>query len=213
MKTKIDHLVVAAASLDEGVTYVQNILGVDIPYGGEHPLMGTHNHVMPIGQNIFLEVIAQNPEAEKPLHPCWFGFDDPLIQKSLLSQPRLLTWVVNTSDINACLGGAKMSCGRAHKLRRGALEWYFGLPADGRLLVSGMLPYIIQWQTEKHPASLMADSHCVLKKLDIFYPKVQWLQGVFTSIGFTFDNNICLHQGEARLEATLQTPSGRKVLL
>src|SRR4051794_31253133 len=42
----IDHLTVAALTLEQGVAHVQHALGVVIPPGGAHPLMGTHNHVM-----------------------------------------------------------------------------------------------------------------------------------------------------------------------
>lgn len=213
MKTKLDHLVIAATSLSEGVSYVREILGVDIPYGGEHPLMGTHNHLMQIGEDIFIEVISQNPDAEKPQHPCWFGFDDPFVQKSIASGPRLLTWVVNTTDIQSCIEGAAMGCGRVEQLRRGNLEWLFGLPSDGRLLASGMFPYIIQWQTDKHPASLMAECGCFLEKLEIFHPKAKWLEAMFDSIGFSLGAKVSLHQGDVALRAIFQTPSGRKLLL
>jgi len=54
----LDHLTVAALSLDEGVAHVRRALGVEIPPGGAHPIMGTHNHLMQLGNSVFLEVIA-----------------------------------------------------------------------------------------------------------------------------------------------------------
>ena len=44
-----DHLTVAALTLEQGIAYVQRALGVAIPPGGTHPLMGTHNHLMRLG--------------------------------------------------------------------------------------------------------------------------------------------------------------------
>jgi hypothetical protein len=38
----LDHLTVAALTLDEGVEHVRPSLGVVMPPGGAHPLMGTH---------------------------------------------------------------------------------------------------------------------------------------------------------------------------
>jgi hypothetical protein len=38
----LDHLTVAALTLDEGVEHVRRSLGVVMPPGGAHPLMGTH---------------------------------------------------------------------------------------------------------------------------------------------------------------------------
>ncbi len=39
---RLDHIVVASLTLEEGVTHVKRCLGVIVPRGGEHPLMGTH---------------------------------------------------------------------------------------------------------------------------------------------------------------------------
>jgi hypothetical protein len=48
--TRLDHLVVAADRLDEGVSYVQDLLGVNLPAaGGQHPLMGRHNRLLGLG--------------------------------------------------------------------------------------------------------------------------------------------------------------------
>ena len=56
----LDHLVVAALTLEAGVDHVFRSLGVAIPPGGAHPLMGTHNHLMQLGEGVFLEVIARD---------------------------------------------------------------------------------------------------------------------------------------------------------
>ena len=74
MKTQFDHLVVAAR-----VDYIEEKLGVVMPYGGQHPKMGTHNHLIQLGNGTFLEVIAIKPELPSPQRPRWFGLDDPLV--------------------------------------------------------------------------------------------------------------------------------------
>jgi hypothetical protein len=48
MRTRIDHLVIGASSLDQGVAYVEAVLGATMPFGGVHLQMGTHNHLMPL---------------------------------------------------------------------------------------------------------------------------------------------------------------------
>ena len=102
----IDHVVIAAIDLAQGVRYVREQLGVDIPFGGVHPLMGTHNHLMQLGEAVFLEVIAINPRGEQPLQPRWYGLDDPYVRARIAEEPALVGWVVNTSSIDevlACL--------------------------------------------------------------------------------------------------------------
>ena len=80
---KLDHLVIMAHTLDEGVAWCEATLGVTPGPGGEHPLMGTHNRLLRIDSDEFprayLELVAINSEA---FHACrtrarhWFDMDD-----------------------------------------------------------------------------------------------------------------------------------------
>ncbi|MGB8424371.1 MAG: VOC family protein [Desulfobacterales bacterium] len=214
MLTKIDHLVIGAANLAQGVNYVKEYLGVDMPYGGEHPKMGTHNHLMRLGSDMFLEVIAINPAGESPENPRWYGLDDPFVGCRLAARPALLTWVVNTNNIGELLKQAKIDFGEATALSRGALNWSFGLPDDGRLLAGGMLPYAIEWPIGTHPSKNMADAGCRFKGLEIYHPYPVWLQSVLDSIGAGDLAKIYpLQKGRfACLVTHIDTPTGEKEL-
>ena len=181
-KPRLDHLVIAATSLEAGVAYVKSRLGVEIPFGGEHVKMGTHNHLMLLGNETFLEVIAINEIQAPPGRPRWYGLDDPYIRGCLVKQPALLTWVINTNDLAALMLAANYSLGNAEPVSRGELSWLFGLPEDGRLLGGGMLPYAIEWHTSKHPSNHMAELGCRLEKIEIFHPYPQWLGSALQSI-------------------------------
>ena len=145
MRTRVDHLVIAATDIARGVQWAEKALGVLVPRGGVHTTMGTHNHVMRLGEELFLEVIAINPDGPPPLKPRWFGLDDPSVRARLDRSPAFLAWVVNIDDMDGLLASAPMSWGRATPVTRGDLRWRFALPSDGRLLAGGMLPYAIQW--------------------------------------------------------------------
>lgn len=214
MKTRIDHLVVGALNLNQGVSFVKEILGVDIPFGGVHMQMGTHNHLVQLGDDIFLEVIAINPDIDPPGAPRWFGLDDPFIRRQIEKQPVLLTWVVNTKDIKEFVQKAIVSFGKPELIRRGELSWYFGLPDDGRLLAGGMLPYVIEWKTDSHPAANMADAGCRLQSLEIHHPFPQWLQSVLESIDASDLVKVhALPKNEfPYLIAHINTPGGEKKL-
>ena len=214
MQTRIDHLVIGAADLPQGVAYVKECLGVDIPPGGEHVDMGTHNHLMRLGDHVFLEVMAINPEMEPPAQPRWFGLDDPYVRRRIEAQPALLAWLVNTPNIERLLQQAEFPFGKAELMSRGPLSWYFGLPQDGGLLDGGMLPYVIEWRTDFHPAIKLADRHCLFQRLDIYHSHPAWLHAVLTSIGAA--EQVTIHplppNRTPYLAAYIDTPSGIKEL-
>ena len=214
MNLAIDHLVIGAATLEQGAAYVKAQLGVDIPFGGVHETMGTHNHLMALSDHLFLEVIAMNPSIEAPPLPRWYGLDDPYVQHRLKQQAGLIAWVVNTNNIRNSLQKASCSFGHVQRICRGELSWDFALPSDGRLLGAGMLPYLIEWQTAAHPARNMHTSRCRLKVLEIHHPNINWLASVLSSIGAQDLVEICsLNEDETPyLAAHIETPLGLKVL-
>lgn len=171
----LDHLVIAADSLQQGVDFVRAKLGVDPPGGGFHQTMGTHNHLMQLGGTTYLEVIAIDPTAASPAHPRWFNFDSELQRAALRRQPRLLTWVMNTADIQQLRAGAGFDIGRATRLSRDALEWEFAITDDGHLLADGLLPHCIQWHSSPHPSQAMADLGCELQALTLHHNRPDWI--------------------------------------
>lgn len=214
MQTQLDHLVIGAATVAAGVAYVEAELGVTLPIGGEHPRMGTHNHLMQLSPTTFLEVIAINPVAPPPARPRWFGLDDPFVQAQLRQGPRLLTWVVNTTDIHTRHAQSLVPLGEITPQVRGALEWLITIPADGHLPGAGLIPTVIQWQVEGHPARNMADLGCSLAALHLYHPYPDWLQQALTALGVTAQ--VTLHGLPANqtpyLVAELQTAGGIKRL-
>lgn len=211
---KLDHLVIGAATLEQGVRYVQQALDVTLPKGGEHPLMGTHNHLMQLGNDAFLEIIAVNPAAPAPNRPRWYGLDDPFVRAQLAREPRLLTWVLNTSDLAGIQAQSHFSFGTSVPVTRGNLSWDFGLPDDGRLFAGGLLPHIMQWHSDHHPSAGMEDLGCSLTALELYHPYPDWLTDVLAGIGA---ESLVTVTGLAPnstpyLLAHIQTPAGLKTL-
>mgnify|MGYP000680779992 FL=1 len=106
MKSQIDHLVVAAQSLQQGIEWCESVLGVTPAAGGEHEKYGTHNRLLKIATPSFpmayLEIIAINPDAvieKKPPPTRWFDLDSKALQAELAKSPRLIHFVANTISI------------------------------------------------------------------------------------------------------------------
>jgi len=170
----VDHLVVAAASLDEGVRWCEATLGVTPGPGGRHPLMGTHNRLFAIGSEtfprVFFEIIAIDPDAPAPGRARWFGLDT----LDLATGPRLLHVVARCSALaalGAALRGADQDVGPAIDASRdtpqGRLEWQISVRADGRLLAGGAVPTLMDWGRTPHPTLSMPPSGVVLRQLTL----------------------------------------------
>ena len=170
---QIDHITVAADSLRAGVAHAEAALGVTIPFGGVHPLMGTHNHLLRLGDTLFLEIIAPDPAAAPLSRRRWFALDDVTQRAELAVSPRLATWVVATGDIEASLREVPHAAGPAIRVTRGELAWLISVPPDGAMPFDGAFPTLIQWPAGPHPASRMPDLGCSLVALEVAHPETE----------------------------------------
>ena len=130
MPVVLDHLVVAARSLDHGVAWCEAALGVTPGPGGRHALMGTHNRLVNLSSdtypNSYLEIIAIDPEAPPPGRTRWYDLDDEALQAALAEGPQLIHWVARSSNLQAdlrALSAAGWDGGEAIHVERGELRW------------------------------------------------------------------------------------------
>jgi len=171
----VDHLVVAAATLAQGVAWCKATLGVTPGPGGQHPLMGTHNRLLKIATDTYpdayLEIIAIDPQAAPPARVRWFGLDDPALQAGLQRGPRLVHAVARSTMLDmhrwglitvGLQPGDPVAAGR--DTPHGRLAWQILVRDDGTLPCGGALPTLIQWQG-MHPATHMPDSGVTLRSL------------------------------------------------
>lgn len=209
---QIDHLVVAAASLDQGVEWSEQVLGVTPAPGGQHVGMGTHNRLLAIGSAAFpqtyLEIIAIDPAAPKPTRPYWFGLDQPALQARLRQAPKLVHAVARCSALNtmlATLAGLGIDAGRALAAERananGVLRWRIAVRDDSQLLCGGALPTLIEWG-EQHPSAMLPPSPVALAALSL----AGLPPPVATALALP---GVALRAGGAALLAELDTPRGR----
>jgi hypothetical protein len=226
MKTQIDHLVVMASSLDEGVQWCEETLGITPGPGGEHEKYGTHNRLFKIASPKFplayFEIIAINPAAVIPKRsqvPRWFDMDNVTLQKAIAQGPRLIHFVSSTDDVKAArhvLRTQGIERGQvvhaSRKSGKGTLNWQITVREDGERLFDGTLPTLIQWgkpdatdPLRLHPRNSLPRSGVTLQSLSVSHPSAAKLQAAYESIGL---EGIAIEAGDANLVATLQTPKG-----
>jgi hypothetical protein len=215
----IDHLVVVARDLAQGVAWCEATLGVTPGPGGEHPLMGTHNRLLKIAtaehRTAYLEIIAINPVATPSISAGAsrrFDMDDPALQAHVaLYGPALVHWVAGVADIAAgvtTLAAQGLDRGAVLQASRptpsGLLQWQISVRPDGQRLLDGGLPTLIQWDGT-HPTDAMAESGVTLHSLHLQHPQATALNTACQALGLPIS---AATEGPARLSAHLQTPKG-----
>jgi hypothetical protein len=206
LHTRIDHLVITAADLDEGVAWAESALGVPMGPGGVHETMGTHNRLLRLQDELYLEVIAPNPASTPPAHPRWFGLDALMPG----SAPRLSAWVVRTDDIQAARAATALDLGPPVAKRRGPWHWQITVPANGRQPLDGLAPALIEWPAGQHPTSQMAASGVRLVGLTLHATEPDVARHALALWGL--NDQVAVEAAwpgaEATLDAVFSTPSG-----
>ncbi len=218
MNACIDHLVVAAASLEQGVAWCEATLGLRPTAGGQHPLMGTHNRIFDISgpghARVYFEIIAIDPHAPPPGRVRWFDLDDPALQAAVALEPRLVHFVARCDDAALAVQRlAALGIDRGEVLAaerptpRGLLRWRITVRPDGQRLMHGALPTLIQWGAT-HPADHLPDSGVRLQRLVAAAPprEAPALLMAYEALGL---RHVAVEPGRgAPLQAELSTPLG-----
>ena len=224
LNTALDHLVVAADTLAQGVGWCEATLGVTPQPGGRHARFGTHNRLLKIASaawpEVYLEIIAIDPEAPPPGRPRWFGLDDTALRARLADGPRLIHAVARSSLLDLHRAGL-ISAGcrpgdpvrAARETANGRLSWQILVPEDGRLDCGGALPTLIQWD-RIHPTADMPDSGVTLQALTLRgVPPAARTVLRLRGVGYEDADNDDRMPALPALSACLVTPAGEVVVL
>jgi hypothetical protein len=211
MPLAIDHLVVAARTLEEGASWVESRLGTAPSPGGKHPLMGTHNRLLSLGPGAYLEVIAIDPQAPAPQRARWFALDAAPMRARLQRGPALIHWVASTSDIEACAARAPVDLGEIVAAARGEYRWRITVPRDGSLPAAGVFPTLIQWEGRRVAPDL-PDSGCRLESLDLGHPDAAALFEALQGLGLGPGEPVEFTGTDPAIVARIRTPGGIAVL-
>lgn len=160
----VDHLMFAAspAGIKADAARLAEALGAEYKDGGFHPRFGTRNHIIPLTEARYIEIVEvlDHPAADKA------PFGQAVRARSNMGGG-WLGWVVSVDDLSPV----------EERLERGAVEGSRQFP-DGRrlewmqigikgLIADPQLPYFLQWKSEEYvrPSALPAEVR--LKGLEI----------------------------------------------
>jgi len=176
----LDHVVLGTSDLLRGMQEFRDRGGAKPLIGGIHPDRGTWNALLSVGDRVYLEIVAPDPEAQRL---------DPMFRP--LEKLKTLTpflWLLRTSDADATVA----------KLRKAGYEVSDPQPGsrktpDGKQLhwrtfaltsaVSTVAPHFIEWSKDSpHPATT-SPGGCKLTAVEVADPKPEALQAVLDLLG------------------------------
>ena len=214
--TELDHIVVAARSLDEGRSWVHETLDVDPVGGGKHDGLATHNTLLNLGDGCYLEIIAIDPDAGASAFPRWFGLDTTEVREHIAHGPRLIAWVARCTGPHDTIERLAKTPGYPASVVRPAwradFRWRFAFSADGARLAGGTLPHLIQWDSPLHPCQQLPESGLSLTALTLGAPQPDVTSAMLDAFAFAGGRVHVGQSSPAHLVATLNSPRGVIVL-
>jgi hypothetical protein len=209
---QLDHITVVAPNLAEGVAHVRACLDLDVPFGQRHDYMGTHNHLLQLGDTVYLEIVALDPEARAPDRPRWFGLDD---QKSVRAAwnrgHRLRGWVARTDGIDAVLAGRQAVFGAKVALPVINSSFDFSIPDDGSLPLDGAAPSIIDRRGKPRSMATIADLGARLESLVLEHPDPTSVAVLYGELN-VYRPPVIVRGPELRYRAQIETTAGLREL-
>ena len=201
----IDHLVYAAPDLPAAVADLEERFGVRARAGGKHTGQGTHNALLALGPQTYLEIIAPDPGQPAPAMPRPFGVDG-------LTSGALVSWALACVDIDAAVARARSrgyDPGEAADGQRAApdgtvLRWRLTHNA----MPGNLVPFLISWGDTAHPAR-SAPPGLTLDAFHLEHPYPPSLAPLLTALGADVEIEPA---AAPALVARLSGPNGSQVL-
>ena len=176
----VDHFIYATPDADGTAADLGARLGVELRRGGSHPGWGTRNHVLPLGDDLYLEVIGPDEEQADTPGGRILGID-------ALEGPRMVWWAVRPFLMPLTCGEfetagfipGEVITGRRDRPDGSRLEWQLTDPRV--VLAGGILPMVIDWEGGEHPGASTTGAR--LKGFELRHPEHRELTLKFADLG------------------------------
>ena len=179
----LDHILIGAANLDDGIRAFERATGIAPVRGGRHPSRGTENALVSLGRGSYIEIIAPQPGAEA---------NEMVTQLRALRAPAIVGWAVHVVDADEAakrLGDAGFAAGERRPGSRvtpqgATLQW---TTFDIEKPPIAAAPFFIQWgATTTHP-SLTSPGGCAMESFEITDPAGDDLRRLLGTLGVKAD--------------------------
>lgn len=208
---ELDHLIVAGPDLTAMTAWLESETGLVAAPGGRHPDQGTHNALVGLGADAYLELMAPDPS----------GAVDGTYRRTVshLNEPELLTWCARTPDSatlaeRATALGLNIDALDGSRRTQSGTELRWSLTILGGHGFGGHVPFFIDWLDTPHPA-LSMPRQAALIELRLEHPDPIGLANLLGALGVE-PSAAPLHtawSSEPKLSASLATSGGVRTLV
>jgi hypothetical protein len=200
---RVDHLVFATPDFDAGVREIRERFGVEPVPGGQHPVYGTRNALVALGDMCYLEILGPDPTVLAREEVRVFAIHE-------LPEPRLVTWSARATDLEDLVDAARLegvdlgtvSAGSRHRPDGEELTWSYTDPLAARN--GGVLPFFIDWGETRHPAESLPRT-CTLLELGLHHPHAANVEQRLRAIGIELPVRPA---HDPHITARIRTPKG-----
>ncbi len=203
---ELDHLLWEEQRLSEGERRFAALTGITPAFGGRHPDMGTHNSLLSLGQEKYLEIIALDPAHLKAAN----------LPEEKLSNftPGLFAFGVRTYDllrVGQLVGAGGLKVSDVRNISRQSpdgqtLTWQT-VVVEGHDF-ENLVPFFTLCGDMLHPSET-APKGCELLEFSVGHPQHRELSRLYAAL----EVNVPVRESEQlRLRAVLATPKGEVVL-
>lgn len=203
---RLDHLMWGASSLERGIEVAEQLFKVKAAPGGSHQGLGTRNALLSLGDEIYLEIIAPDPEQQVS--------STFVSNLRSLPEPGLVTFAVGSGSLATAAARAQQAgldvLGPQQTQRRtlagDLLNWellYFTGHEHG-----GLMPFAIDWLDTPSPAR-SAPPAGRFRSMQIHAPDAEQLAARFAQLQIDVDVAVA---EQAAISATIATADGNITL-
>ena len=207
MYENIDHIVYAVANLERSIEIFTKATGLKVYPGGEHPDWGTHNAIVRIGEQTYLEFIAKK-KSSQPVHKqTWMGLD-------LIESDKITRWALASKDVELDAKYLKkynedlatiVIGSRAideHKM----LNWLMTTVLPSPWVEPA--PFLIDWKKSEHPTAAIPQN-CSIKSFTIEHAESEVLKKLLEKLQCPIE---VYTTHSTQLKLVLDTPKGEIVI-
>jgi hypothetical protein len=204
MPLRLDHFIYAGRDLDALMAGFASLTGVTPGRGGRHPGMGTRNALASLGNDVYFELLAVDPEQASSLAGTMGGRIDAL------PSPRLFAYMLKDDRLERQQEVLEKH-GIASDLFDASRDTPDGRTLRWRLLVprnnpfGDFVPKFIDWLDTVHPATTSVGG-CSFDSFEMGHPDAVTLNALLAELGTEV---VAERADQPCFRLRVQTPKGR----